>query len=148
MRVDGQFGVSQLERLYCCNPLSLRGRATELWRSAGEVSVGIKQSPIPPEINAALPTIRSELIEYLNLEENESFGTEDIEFKTYVTIDDRVGFVIFEYVAEEGPGLAFLQCSISGKRNDGCIVSWPRTSDQTIEWSILEYLEYNPLDED
>lgn len=110
--------------------------------------MGIKQSPVPLGINSALPAIRSQLVEYLNLEENALFGSEDIEFKTYLTVDDRVGFVIFEYMVEEGPGLAFLQYSVSDNWSDGCTVSWPRTSDQTIEWSILEYLEYNPLDED
>jgi hypothetical protein len=94
----------------------------------------------------ALPAIRSEVIDYLNLEENETFGGNDLEYKTHLTIDDRVGFVIFQYMAEEGPGLAFLQYLLSSKWNDGCAVSWPRTPDQTIEWSILEYLEYNPLD--
>ena len=106
--------------------------------------MGIKQTPLPSHLNAALPAIRSELIAYLNLEENAEFGSEELNFKSHFTFDHRVGFVVFEYMSEEGAGLAFLQYPIRGKWNDGCTVSWPRTPDQTIEWSILEYLEIQP----
>jgi hypothetical protein len=109
--------------------------------------VSIKHTPLPANLNASLPAIRSALIDYLNLEENTEFGSGTLNFAAHLTFDDREGFIVFEYISEEEPALAFLQYPIGGNWNDGCTVCWPRTPDQTIEWSILEYLEYNPLDD-
>jgi hypothetical protein len=113
----------------------------------------IQEAAIPPDIEAVLPEILPEVVEYLELEDA-GFNPRDVRYSTYFTVNDSVGFVVFDYTADEspdepdkGPPFAFLQYSVARGVNSGCIGNWARTEGRTLSWSIAKYFEMNPIDE-
>lgn len=87
-----------------------------------------------------------EVREYLELEDA-GFDPRDVNYSAYFTVDDAVGFVVFEYSADEHyQPFAFVQYSLSaGLSDSACIGCWPRTEGETLVWSIAEYFEMNPI---
>ena len=112
----------------------------------------IQETPLPPEINAALPKWLSEITEYLELEDA-GFNLGDVKYRSYFVVDDSVGFLVFDYSAEEspcstseGPPFAFLEYSLArGLDDSACIGCWCQTKGETLVWSISEYFRMNPI---
>jgi hypothetical protein len=103
----------------------------------------IQEAPLPPELKECLPNLLTQVTEYLELEEA-GFSVKDIRFNSFYTVDDSAAFVIFDYTSDDGPSFAFVQ--YDGSESSPCIGCWPRTEGETLAWSIAEYLEMNPID--
>jgi hypothetical protein len=106
----------------------------------------INESPLPPEIEAAIPELLPEVREYLDLEEA-GFNPRDVNYSAYFTVEDSVGFVVFDYAADDNDRpFAFIQYSLAaGLADSACIGCWPRTEGETLVWSIEEYFKMNPI---
>ncbi len=105
----------------------------------------IQEAPLPPEIRAAIPELLMQITEYLELEEG-GFSPREVKYSCYLTVDDSVGFVVFDYTTDDGSPFVFFQYSLDRGVNDsGSIGCWPRTEGETLAWSIAEYLQMNPL---
>ena len=102
---------------------------------------------MPREIESELPELIPQIIDYLELEENESFSPDDLTLNGYYVADDACSFVVFEYSADDEPLFAFVQYALRGGRrfDGGCIGCWQRTENESLESSLAEFLEYNPL---
>ena len=100
----------------------------------------IQEAPLPAAYKEALPDFLTQVTEYLELEEG-GFTLKDIRYSSFYTVDDSVGFVIFDYSTDDSPSFAFVQ----GSESSTCIGCWPRTEGETLAWSIAEYLEMNPI---
>jgi hypothetical protein len=100
---------------------------------------------IVPALWASLPSLLPQIVEYLGLEENQNFYSDELSLIGYFTAEATAGFLVFEYSSEEGRAIAFVQHALGERIDDGCIGCWPRTEGRTIEWSLGEYLDYNPL---
>ena len=124
-------------------PLDYIGQAIK--KFGGEADMRIKQTSLPLAVNASMSAIRWQLCEYLRLEEATEFEENDFEFLQCLTANGSVTFVIFEYSGMDGPGIAFVQFPVAGSWSDGSIACWPHDPNRTIEQTVLEYLEYNPL---
>ncbi len=109
----------------------------------------IEQAPLPADVKAAIPTLLSEITEYLELEDA-GFNPRDVKYGFYFTVDDSVGFLVFDYTADDHYlPFAFVQYSLnSGLEDSACIGCWPRTEGETLAWSIAEYFTMNPIRHD
>jgi len=108
--------------------------------------MNIQEAPVPPEIETAIPELVPEVMDYLELEDA-GFNPGDVKYSTYFTVDDSVGFVVFDYAADDHHRpFAFVQYSLrAGLADSACIGCWPRTEGETLAWSIAEYFEMNPI---
>jgi hypothetical protein len=115
----------------------------------------IQEAPLPPDIEAAIPELLPEVTEYLELEDA-GFNPRELRYSSYFTVDDSVGFVVFDYTedespyaSDEGPPFAFVQYSLArGVKDSACIGNWPRTEGQALSWSIAEYFQMNPINDE
>ena len=109
----------------------------------------IERASVPAEIKAAIPELLPEITEYLELEDA-GFSPREVRYSCYFTVDDSVGFVVFDYVADDHyRPFAFVQYSLSaGLKDSACIGCWPRTEGETLAWSIAEYFKMNPIRND
>ena len=109
----------------------------------------IEPAPLPADVKAAIPSLLPELTEYLELEDA-GFNPRAIKYASYFTVDDSVGFVVFNYTADDHYlPFAFVQYPLSsGLGDSACIGCWPRTEGATLAWSIAEYFTMNPLRDD
>jgi len=105
--------------------------------------MNIQESPLPPHMAAALPDWLPRIKEYLELEEA-GFNPRDVRYGSFFRIDDSIGFVVFDYTADDGSPFAFIQYSLARGLDDSCIGCWPRTEGETLAWSIGEYFTMNP----
>ena len=105
----------------------------------------VRQENLPLAINASMSAIRYQLLEYLRLEDSTYLEEGDIQFRTFLVVNDVAAFVIFEYPSEEGRGLGFLQYDLHTDWRSGCLGSWPIDANSSEQDSIKEYLSYNPL---
>lgn len=106
----------------------------------------INETPLPPEIEEVILELQPEVKEYLELEDA-GFNPRDLKYSFYFTVDDSVGFVVFDYAADDHRRpFAFIQYSLSaGLEDSACIGCWPRTEGETLVWSIEEYFKMNPI---
>ncbi len=105
----------------------------------------IQEAPLPAELKEALSVYLKEVKEYLELEEP-GFSADTVKYASFLTADDSVGFVIFDYVADDRLSFAFVQLPLaSGSVTRPRIGCWPREEGKTLEWSIGQYLEMNPI---
>jgi hypothetical protein len=108
----------------------------------------IEEAPLPADIKAAIPDLLQEVAEYLELEDA-GFSPRGLSYSSYFTVDDSVGFVVFDYTSDEGSPFAFVQYSLgTGWQDSACIGCWPRTEGETLTWSIAEYFKMNPIRDD
>lgn len=109
----------------------------------------IEEAPLPADVNAAIPGLLPEITEYLELEDA-GFNPRDVRYSSYFTVDDSVGFVVFDYTADEHHSpFAFVQYSLNvGLEDSACIGCWPRAAGETLAWSIAEYFQMNPINND
>ncbi len=109
----------------------------------------IEEAPLPPDVKAAIPSLLPEITEYLELEDA-GFNPRDVRYGSFFTVDDSVGFVVFDYSADDHYlPFAFVQYSlVSGLEHSACIGCWPRTEGETLGWSIAEYFKMNPICDD
>ena len=106
----------------------------------------VREAAIPPHIEAQLEDLAPEIVEYLELDETESFSPDTIICTTYFVVDERAGIAVFEYPSNDGSVLALIEYSPEASGDEGgCLSSWPRTPGKSIRWSIEEYLRHNPL---
>jgi hypothetical protein len=108
--------------------------------------MNLKEAPLPPEIGAAIPQLLAEVREYLELEDA-GFNPRDVRYSCYFVVDSSVGFVVFDYAAEDHyVPFAFVQYTLAaGLEESACIGCWPRTDGETLVWSIEEYFKVNPI---
>jgi hypothetical protein len=106
----------------------------------------INETPLPPEIETAVLELQPEVRDYLELEDA-GFNPRDLKYSSYFTVDDLVGFVVFDYVADDHHRpFAFIKYSLSaGVEDSACVGCWPRTEGETLVWSIEEYFKMNPI---
>ena len=106
----------------------------------------IEEAPLPADVKAAIPGLLPQITEYLELEDA-GFNPRNIKYSSYLTVDDSVGFVVFDYIADDHYApFAFVQYSLaSGLEDSACIGCWPRTEGETLGWSIGEYFKMNPI---
>jgi hypothetical protein len=109
----------------------------------------IAPAPLPVDVKAAIPSLLAKITEYLDLEDA-GFSPRDVKYSTYFTVDDSVGFVVFDYTADDHClPFAFVQYSLSsGLGDSACIGGWPRTEGETLAWPIAEYFTMNPIRDD
>ena len=106
----------------------------------------IEEIPLPLEIEMAIPQLLPMVREYLELEDA-GFNPRDLKYFAYFTVDDSVGFVVFDYTADEHhQPFAFVQYSLrAGLADSASIGCWSREKGETLVWSISEYFEMNPI---
>jgi hypothetical protein len=106
----------------------------------------IEEAPLPADIEAAIPDLIPDITEYLELEDA-GFNPRDVRYGAYFTVDGSVGFVVFDYTADDHYSpFAFVQYSLgAGLQNSACIGCWPRTKGETLAWSISDYIKMNPI---
>jgi hypothetical protein len=106
----------------------------------------IQEAPLPAEIEKAIPQLLPEVVEYLKLEDA-GFNPRDVAYSACFTVDDSVGFVVFDYAADDHyRPFAFVQYSLRvGLADSACMGCWPRTEGETLVWSIAEYFEMHPI---
>ncbi len=106
----------------------------------------IEEASVPPEIEAAIPKLLPEVREYLELEDA-GFNPRDVNYSSFFTVDDSVGFVVFDYAADDHyRPFAFVQYSLkAGLEDSACIGCWPGTEGERLVWSISEYFKMNPI---
>jgi hypothetical protein len=109
----------------------------------------IVEAPIPADVEADIPGLLPEITEYLELEDA-GFKPRDARYSSYFTVNDSIGFVVFDYTADEHYlPFAFVHYSlICGPEDSGCIGCWSRTEGETLGWSIAEYFKMNPIRDD
>src|ERR1039457_3846122 len=59
----------------------------------------IQRAPLTAALKEALPDFLTRVTEYLELEEG-GFTVKDIRYTSFYTVDDSVGFVIFDYTTD------------------------------------------------
>ncbi len=108
----------------------------------------IREIPVPSEIQAQLPDLLLQMIEYLELEESVAPAQEELRLAKHYQITPNTSMIVFEYPSptEPEPGLAIFTYPLADDGPPACIACWPRTSGQTIDWSVEEFLRYNPVD--
>jgi hypothetical protein len=106
----------------------------------------IYEMPLPIKIEVAIPGLLQAIRKYLELEDA-GFNPRDLNYSSYFTVDDFVGFVVFDYAADDHyTPFAFVQYSLSAELdNSACIGGWVRTEGETLVWSIEEYFKMNPI---
>lgn len=109
----------------------------------------IEEAPLPADVKAAVPGLLLQLTEYLEREDG-GFNPRDVRYAFYFMVDDSVGFVVFDYTADDHYSpFAFVQYSLaSGLEDSACIGCWTRTEGETLGWSIAEYFKMNPIRDD
>ena len=103
----------------------------------------VSKQPMPAYVEAALPQLVADLIEYLDLEENGEFAVDDLTLAGYFAAGTRTAFVVYEFNSDGEFGAIQLNPR-TRSFEDACVFSWGRDDSQSFEESLTEFLEMNP----
>jgi len=129
----------------------LTNRLSKSVQVAGKHEVYVmttKETPLPSELHAQLLDLLPQIMEYLEVEEPEAPAEEELKLVKHYEVTPTTSMVVFEYPSqtEPEPGLAVFTYPHKDAGPPACIACWARTPGQTIEWSVEEFLRYNPVD--
>jgi hypothetical protein len=104
----------------------------------------VSKQPMPAYVEAALPELLADLVDYLGLEENETFTAKDLRLVGYFAAGTSTAFVVYEFNSDGEFGA--IQFTPGNRSFEGASVfSWGRDESQSFEDSLDEFLEMNPL---
>jgi hypothetical protein len=113
-------------------------------REAGEQMVISKQR-MPDYVEAALPELVADIIEYLELEESSEFTENGLALAGYYSANPTVAFLVYEYLCDDERCIGAIQLNPASKSfHDAAVFSWGFEGTETIEEALAHFLTINP----
>jgi hypothetical protein len=104
----------------------------------------VSKHPMPARVEAALPELVADIIDYLALDECEQFSSDDLSLVGYFVSGSKA-FLVYEYMSDGEPGIAAILMNQNSKSfDDASVFSWGRDEGQSTEDALSIFLQMHP----